>query len=78
MIRLLYAVLLFCLLLGRAGACLAADEKQPLRPPAVPLVVCFFSYLFSVCVLLGVWTRSTVAAILLTIASTNEGIICEA
>jgi ABC-type transport system involved in multi-copper enzyme maturation permease subunit len=34
---------------------------------AVPLVVCFFSFLFSVCVLLGVWTRSTVAAILLTI-----------
>ena len=33
---------------------------------AVPLVVCFFSYLFSVCVLLGVLTRSTVAALLLT------------
>jgi ABC-type transport system involved in multi-copper enzyme maturation permease subunit len=33
---------------------------------AVPLVVCFFSYLFSVCVLLGVVTRSTVAALLLT------------
>jgi hypothetical protein len=34
---------------------------------AVPLVVCLFSYLFSVCVLLGVLTRSTVAAVLLTI-----------
>jgi len=34
---------------------------------AVPLVVCFFSYLFSVCVLLGVLTRSTVAALLLTL-----------
>ncbi|MFB3890913.1 MAG: ABC transporter permease [Phycisphaerae bacterium] len=34
---------------------------------AVPLVVAFFSFLFSVCVLLGVWTRSTVAAILLTL-----------
>jgi ABC-type transport system involved in multi-copper enzyme maturation permease subunit len=34
---------------------------------AVPLVVCFFSYLFSVCVLLGVVTRSTVAALLLTL-----------
>ncbi|MBN2580812.1 MAG: ABC transporter permease [Pirellulales bacterium] len=34
---------------------------------AVPLVVCFFSYLFAVCVLLGVWTRSTVAALLLTL-----------
>jgi ABC-type transport system involved in multi-copper enzyme maturation permease subunit len=33
---------------------------------AVPLVVCFFSYLFSVCVLVGVLTRSTVAALLLT------------
>jgi ABC-type transport system involved in multi-copper enzyme maturation permease subunit len=34
---------------------------------AVPLLVCFFSYLFSVCVLLGVVTRSTVAALLLTL-----------
>jgi len=34
---------------------------------AVPLVVCFFSYLFSVCSLLGVVTRSTVAALLLTL-----------
>jgi ABC-type transport system involved in multi-copper enzyme maturation permease subunit len=34
---------------------------------AVPLVVCFFSYLFSVCVLLGVVTRSTVASLLLTL-----------
>jgi ABC-type transport system involved in multi-copper enzyme maturation permease subunit len=34
---------------------------------AVPLVVCFFSYLFSVCVLAGVVTRSTVAALLLTL-----------
>jgi len=34
---------------------------------AVPLVVCFFSYLFSVCVLLGLLTRSTVAALLLTL-----------
>ncbi len=34
---------------------------------AVPMVVLFFSYLFSVCVLLGVMTRSTMAAILLTI-----------
>jgi ABC-type transport system involved in multi-copper enzyme maturation permease subunit len=33
---------------------------------AVPLVVCLFSYLYSVCVLLGLMTRSTVAAILLT------------
>ncbi len=34
---------------------------------AVPLVVLMFSYLFSVCVLLGVLTRSTVAALLLTL-----------
>ena len=34
---------------------------------AVPLVICFFSYLFSVCVFLGVLTRSTVAALLLTL-----------
>ena len=34
---------------------------------AVPIVVCFFSYLFAVCVLIGVLTRSTVAALLLTI-----------
>lgn len=34
---------------------------------AVPLIVLFFSYLFSICVLLGVWTRSTIAALLLTL-----------
>lgn len=34
---------------------------------AVPLVTCFFSYLYAVCVLLGVLTRSTLAAVLLTI-----------
>jgi ABC-type transport system involved in multi-copper enzyme maturation permease subunit len=34
---------------------------------AVPLVVCFFSYLFSICVLLGLLTRSTLAALLLTL-----------
>jgi ABC-type transport system involved in multi-copper enzyme maturation permease subunit len=34
---------------------------------AVPIVVLFFSYLFCVCVLIGVWTRSTVAAVLLTL-----------
>ena len=33
---------------------------------AVPLLVCFFSYLFGVCVLFGVVTRSTLAAVLLT------------
>jgi ABC-type transport system involved in multi-copper enzyme maturation permease subunit len=34
---------------------------------AVPLVVCFFSYLFSICVLLGLLTRSTLASLMLTI-----------
>ncbi len=34
---------------------------------AVPLVVCFFSYLFCVCALLGLLTRSTIAALLLTL-----------
>ncbi len=33
----------------------------------VPLVVIFFSYLFSICVLLGILTRSTVASLLLTL-----------
>lgn len=33
----------------------------------VPLVVCLFSYLFAICVLLGVMTRSTIAAILITV-----------
>lgn len=35
---------------------------------AIPIVVCFFSYLFAFCVLLGVKTRSTIAALLLTLA----------
>ena len=33
----------------------------------VPLVVCLYSYLFAVAVLLGVWTRSTITAVLLTV-----------
>lgn len=34
---------------------------------AIPLVVLFFSYLFSVCALLGLVTRSTIASLLLTL-----------
>lgn len=34
---------------------------------AVPLVVIFFSYLFAICVLLGLLTRSTIASLLLTL-----------
>jgi hypothetical protein len=33
----------------------------------IPIVLCFFSYLFAICVLLGMLTRSTIAALLLTI-----------
>ncbi len=34
---------------------------------AIPIVMMFFSYLFAVCVLFGVITRSTIAALLLTL-----------
>ncbi len=34
---------------------------------AVPIMVVFFSYLFSICVLLGLLTRSAIAALLLTL-----------
>lgn len=34
---------------------------------AIPLVVLFFSYLFCVCVLIGLLTRSTIASLLLTL-----------
>lgn len=34
---------------------------------AVPVVLCFYSFLYCVCVLIGVLTRSTIAALLLTI-----------
>jgi len=40
---------------------------EPALFMAVPLVVCLFSYLFSVCVLLGILTRSTMASLLLTL-----------
>lgn len=43
-----------------------AGEWKPGLFMAVPLVVAFFSYLFAICVLFGVMTRSTVAALLLT------------
>jgi ABC-type transport system involved in multi-copper enzyme maturation permease subunit len=34
---------------------------------AIPLVVIFFSYLYSICALIGLLTRSTIAALLLTL-----------
>jgi ABC-type transport system involved in multi-copper enzyme maturation permease subunit len=40
---------------------------QPTIFLAIPIVVLFFSYLFSACALLGLVTRSTIAALLLTI-----------
>ena len=40
---------------------------QPTLFLAIPIVVLFFSYLFAVCALLGLVTRSTIAALLLTI-----------
>jgi hypothetical protein len=46
---------------------LRAHEWKPRLFWAIPIVVCFFSYLFAICVFLGVKTRSTIAALLLTI-----------
>lgn len=36
---------------------------------AIPIVICFFSYLFGISVFLGVQTRSTIAALMLTIVA---------
>lgn len=46
---------------------LRAHDWRPAMFLAIPVVVCFFSYIFGICVLLGVWTRSTIAALLLTL-----------
>lgn len=46
---------------------LRGHEWNPKLFLAIPIVVCFFSYLFGFCVLLGVKTRSTIAALLLTL-----------
>jgi hypothetical protein len=46
---------------------LRAGVWEPRLFLAVPIVVLFFSYLFSICVLLGVLTRSTLAAFFLTL-----------
>jgi ABC-type transport system involved in multi-copper enzyme maturation permease subunit len=59
-------VTVFCvacfILLGTRGG-----SWEPSLFLAVPLVVLMFSYLYSICVLIGVMTRSTIAALLLTI-----------
>jgi hypothetical protein len=44
-----------------------AGEWNPRMFLAIPLIVCVFSYLFAMCVLFGVWMRSTVAALLMTL-----------
>lgn len=36
---------------------------------AIPIVICFFSYLFAICVFFGVLTRSSIAALLLIIGA---------
>lgn len=45
---------------------LRAEMWEPGLFWAVPIMVVFYSYLFSICVLVGILTRSTVAAILVT------------
>jgi hypothetical protein len=50
------------LLIGIRGG-----DWQPKVFLAIPLVVLFFSYLFSLCALIGLVTRSTMAALLLTL-----------
>lgn len=46
---------------------LRAGAWEPWLFLAVPVVVVFFSYLFCICTLLGLATRSTIAALLLTL-----------
>jgi ABC-type transport system involved in multi-copper enzyme maturation permease subunit len=73
----IFSVLAFLVLGLRAGL------WEPGLFWAIPLVLLFFSYIYSICVLLGVLTRSTVAALLLTIlawffiwsANSSEGIL---
>lgn len=50
------------LLIGFRGG-----EWEPWVLIAIPLVVLFYSYLFSVCALVGLLTRSTIASLLVTI-----------
>lgn len=44
-----------------------AGEWKPSLFLAIPLITVFYSYLYSFCVLMGMWTRSSIAALLLTI-----------
>lgn len=56
-----FAVASFLVIGLRAGA------WEPGLFLAIPIVVAFFSYLFCICALLGLLTRSTIAALLLTL-----------
>lgn len=44
-----------------------ASAWEPSIFLAIPIVVLFFSYLYAICVLIGVFTRSTLLAVMLTI-----------
>ena len=55
-----FAVAAFVVVGVRAG------EWKPSLFLAIPLITVFYSYLYAVCVLLGAWTRSGIAALLLT------------
>jgi len=57
-----FTVLAFVVIGVRGG------EWEPAMFLAVPLVTIFYSYLYSVCTLLGVVTRSAMTALILTIA----------
>jgi ABC-type transport system involved in multi-copper enzyme maturation permease subunit len=46
---------------------LRGGDWEPGLFMAVPVVVCFFSYLFAMCAFLGIFTRSTLASLLLTL-----------
>ena len=46
-----------------------ASDWDPTMFLAIPIVLLFFSYLYAICVLVGVWTRSTLLAVILTIVA---------
>src|SRR5262249_7835734 len=57
----LFTILCFFILGFRAGV------WEPGLFLAIPLILLFFSYLFCICVLLGTLTRSTIAALMITL-----------
>lgn len=46
-----------------------ASDWDPNIFLAIPVVLLFFSYLYAICVLVGVWTRSTLLAVIMTIVA---------